>query len=146
MALSAADPADRVEQLIALTETLSARLAAEAAAFEARRALEAAPELEETARLANLYRHECTRIRLDPSLIAEAPKAARERLATATQAFEAVMSRHARGLEAARTLTEGLVQTIAREVASRRAPGAGYGAGGAATAGDATAVTLNRRA
>ena len=146
MALSAVDAADRVEQLIALTETLTGRLAREAAAFEARRPLDAAPELEETARLANLYRHECTRVKADPALIAAAAPADRKRLAAATQAFESVLSRHALGLEAARSLTEGLVKTIAQEVASARAPGPGYGATGAAQASDARAVTLNQRA
>ena len=146
MALSAADAQDRVEQLVALTETLTGRLAEEAAAFEARRPLDAAAGLEETAKMANLYRHECTRVKADPSLIADASKESRDRLIDASRAFEAVLSRHAIGLEAARTLTEGLVKTIAQDVAAQRAPAAGYGAGGAATAGDTRAVTLNQRA
>ena len=146
MALSAADAQDRVEQLIALTETLTGRMAAEAQAFEERRTLEVTAGLDETARLANLYRHECTRVKADPNLIAEADKAARDRLIDASRAFEQVLSRHAIGLEAARALTEGLVQTIAQDVAAQRAPAAGYGATGAASAGDARAVTLNRKA
>jgi len=146
MALSAVDAADRVEQLISLTETLNGRLSAEAAAFEQRRTLDVASELDETAKLANLYRHECARVRANPELIAEAPRDARARLADATRSFEAVMARHAIGLEAARTLTEGLVQAIAREVANQRAPGVGYGATGGAAPRDATAVTLNRQA
>ncbi len=146
MALSAVDATDRVEQLVALTETLTARLTAEAAAFEARRPLDAVADLDETAKLANLYRHECTRVKANPDMIAGAPREARDRLADATRAFELVVSRHARGLEAARTLTEGLVQAIAQEIASARAPAAGYGATGGAMAGDSTAVTLNRRA
>jgi len=146
MALSVTDAQDRVEQLIALTETLTARMAREAAAFEARRPLDAAPELEETARLANLYRHECARVKADPGLVREADAGSRERLREATRAFEAMLLRHATGLEAARTFTEGLVKAVAQEIASARAPGAGYAASGAATAGDARAVTLNRRA
>lgn len=146
MALSATDAQDRVEQLITLTETLTERLGREAAAFEARRPLDAAPELEETARLANLYRHECTRVKADPGLIAAADAGLRKRLTAATQAFEAMLSRHAIGLEAAKTLTEGLVRAVAQEIAGARAPGAGYGASGAAAAGDARAVTLNKRA
>jgi hypothetical protein len=146
MALSAADATDRVEQLITLTETLNGRLTVEAQAFEERRTLQVASELDETAKLANLYRHECARVKAQPALIAEAPRDARLRLADATRAFESVMERHAIGLEAAKTLTEGLVRAIAQEVASQRAPAAGYGAGGGATAADTTAVTLNRRA
>jgi hypothetical protein len=146
MALSATDAADRVEQLITLTETLNGRLAVEADAFEQRRTLEVASELDETAKRANLYRHECARIRAQPALIADAPQPSRERLAAATRTFQTVMERHAVGLEAAKGLTEGLVKAIAQEVASARAPGVGYGATGGATAGDTTAVTLNRRA
>lgn len=146
MSLSAADAQDRVEQLVALTETLTTRLTAEAAAFEERRALDVAAGLDETAKMANLYRHECTRVKADPSLIADASRESRDRLADASRNFETVLSRHAIGLEAARTLTEGLVRTIAQEVAAQRAPAAGYGATGATTTGDTRAVTLNKRA
>lgn len=146
MSLAAADAADRVQQLITLTEQLTERLAGEAALFEARRPQDAAAGLEETGRLANLYRHESMRVKANPDLIAGAPAAARERLVKATLAFDATLARHAHALEAAKTVTEGLVQTIAREVASVRAAGAGYGPGARATSGDARAVTLNRQA
>ena len=49
-------------------------------------------------------------------------------------------------LEAAKTVTEGLVRAIAEEVASKRASGAGYGPGATATAADTRAITLNQRA
>jgi len=146
MSLSVSDPQDRVEQLIALTHTLTERMTRELAAFEARRPLDVAAELEETARLANLYRHECMRVKANPGLIAEADGASRNRLKDATRGFESILTRHAAGLEAARTFTEGLVRAVAQEVAAGRAAGAGYAASGAATAGDARAVTLNRKA
>jgi len=146
MTLSAVDAQDRVEQLIALTETLTGRLAAEAQAFEERRTLDVAGGLDETAKMANLYRHECVRVKADPGLIAAASSESRSRLIDASRIFEGVLQRHAIGLEAARSLTEGLVQTIAQDVAAQRTPAAGYGATGGATAGDARAVTLNKRA
>jgi hypothetical protein len=146
MALNASDPADRVEQLIVVTERLTERLSAEAAAFEARRPHEAAAGLEETARLANLYRHESARVKADRSLVAAAPEALRSRLIRVTGDFESMLSRHARALEAAKIITEGLVRTIAAEVAAQRAPAAGYGADARAGAGDVTSITLNRRA
>ena len=146
MSISAIDPTDRVEQLIALTSTLTERMGREAAAFEARRPLDVAGDLEETGRLANLYRHECARLKADPSQIADVAKAARERLMAATRSFETLLERHAVGLEAARTMTEGLVRAVAQEIAGARASGVGYGAGGAAAAADARAVTLNRKA
>lgn len=146
MSLAALDAADRVEQLISLTERLAERLAAETAMFEARRPQDAAPGLEETGRLANLYRHESMRLKANPGLISGTPQAARERLVRVTREFDAALERHAHALAAAKTVTEGLVQTIAREVASSRAAGAGYGPGARATAGDSRAVTLNRQA
>lgn len=145
MALHADDAADRVEQLTALTERLTGRLAEELKHFEARRPQDAAPGLAETQRLANLYRHESARVKADPGLVAGAAPAARAALLRATETFETVLARHARALEAARTLTEGIVQAIAREVADARAP-ASYGAGGQSAQGDVRAVTFNRQA
>ena len=147
MALAAQDAADRVDQLIILTERLTALLAEECRAFEARRPQDAAPHVEETQRLANLYRHESARVRADPSLVSGAPQAQRQRLIKATEAFDAVLARHARALAAAKTVTEGLVRAIAEEVAGQRTAVSAYGPGAAQSVGTAaTAITLNKRA
>ena len=147
MALAAVGPEDRVEQLILLTERLTELMAAQAQAFEQRRPQDAAAGLEETARLANLYRHESGRVRADPQLVAGAAPHLRARLVRATEAFDAVLARQGRALAAAKTVTEGLVRAIADEVAAQRGRGAGYGAsGGPPGPGAATAITLNRRA
>ena len=135
-----------VEQLIALTERITAQMAADAADFEARRPLAAAQRVAATAELANLYRHESTRVKAEPALIAGASEASRKRLRQASEAFEAVLARHARALEAAKTVTEGVVRAIAEEVARTRSAGTGYGPGAQAQAAQATAITLNRRA
>ena len=144
--LAADDAADRARQLIALTERLTDLIAADTRAFEARRPQDAAGRIGETSDLANLYRRESLRIRHDPTLLDGVDLEERRRLARATEAFEAVLARHGRAIEAARTVTEGLVQAIAAEVAKQRTAGAGYGAGGGAIAGDASAITLNQRA
>ena len=57
MIATADDAAERVEQLILLTERLTGLVAEQAQAFEARRPHDAVIHLEETGRLANLYRH-----------------------------------------------------------------------------------------
>lgn len=137
---------ERAEQMIALTARLTALLAKEAAAFEARRAHEAAGLGEETARLANLYRHESARIKADPSLIAGASTAIRGRLIQATEAFEAVLARHGRALSAAKTVTEGLVRAIAEEVAATRRARSPYRSNARAAEADASAIALNQRA
>ena len=147
MAIAAADASDRVEQLTILTERLTELVAAQAQAFEQHRPQEAAELLEETSRLANLYRHESSRVRADPSLVEGAPADARAHLVRATEGFDAVLARQGRALDAARTVTEGLVRCIAEEVAHQRAQTATYGESGAAGAGaGATAITLNKRA
>jgi hypothetical protein len=146
MTLAANDAADRVEQLIALTERLTGRLQADAELFEARRPQDVAVSTHETLELSNLYRREAALVRANPALIAGAPEPRRKKLIEATRTFEAVLGRHGRSVKAAKIVTEGLVRTIAEEVAARRAPAAGYGARGKARPGDASAITLNRRA
>lgn len=147
MAISATDANDRVEQLIVLTERLTELIAQEAQAFEQRRPQDAALNIEETSKLANIYRHESARVRASPALVASAPLSQRTRLVRATEAFDAVLARQGRALEAAKTVTEGLVRAIAEEVASKRTTGAGYGVGGAASPPpSATSITLNKRA
>lgn len=144
MSLAAADPDDRVEQLMALLAQLTARITAETQAFEARRPQEAQAGLAETQRLANLYRHEATRIRRDPSLIAAADPTRRYRLREAVTGFEATLARHARALEAAKVVTEGLVKAVAEEIAAARPQAAGYGPG--VKTAYAAPIALNRRA
>jgi len=146
MALDAHDGSDRVEQLIILTDRLTAMMVVQCQAFEQRRPQDVAVQMDEMTKLANIYRHESLRIRSSPNLIADAPLEQRTQLMRATEAFDAVLARHGRAVEAARTITEGLVRAIAEEVAAQRPTGAGYGADSAAKAGDARAVTLNKRA
>jgi hypothetical protein len=146
MTLSAVDATDRVSQLLTLTERLTERLRAELAIYEGGRTHEAATAQADTQALANLYRHESVRVKADPSLIAGAPQALKRKLIDATIAFDEVLERHARALEAAATLTEGLVRTIAEEVGRQRRPAAGYGPGATTLKSDTSAVTLNRRA
>jgi len=137
---------ENVERLMALTEQLTGNIGRDADDFEARRPHQAASRMEETARLANLYRHESTRVKQNPTLVAGAPREARARLAKASQAFERELARHGRALFAVKTVTEGIVRAIAEEVANARAASTGYGPGARSYACDTTAITLNRRA
>jgi len=138
---------DRIENLIALTERLTSLISDQAQAFEARRPHDAALNMEETSRLANLYRQEAQRARNEAKPFADAPLALRAKLVRATEAFDAVIARQGRALGAAMKVTEGLVHAIAEEVSNQRSAGAGYGPGGVKPRPNAaTAVTLNRRA
>jgi hypothetical protein len=148
MSLSAPDATDRVEQLILLTDRLTELIAMEAQAFEQHRPQDAAVHIEETSKLANIYRHESARVRANPGLIATAPRDLRAKLIRSTEAFDAVLARQGRALEAAKTVTEGLVRAIADEVATQRASTANYGPGARVNAPVAvsTSITLNKRA
>jgi hypothetical protein len=146
MALDAPDPAGRVLQLITLTERLTALIAEQVKAFEARRPHDAALNAEETGRLANLYRHESMRVQAQPKLLAGAPVELHRHLIISTRAFDAVLARHGRAVEAAKTITEGLVRAIAEEIARQRGAVAGYGPKAKQAMRPATSLTLNRRA
>ncbi len=146
MALSAENASDRVEQLILLTERLTELIALEAQAFESRRPQDAAVHVDETSKLANIYRHESSRVRANPGLVSAADLKQRTRLLRATEAFDAVLARQGRALEAAKTVTEGLVRAIAEEVALQRQKGVSYAADGMSGVAGATAITLNQRA
>jgi hypothetical protein len=148
MALAANDAAERVDQLTILTERLTDVIAKQCQCFETHRPQDAALQMEEAARLANLYRHESMRVRADPGLVVAAPLEMRQRLIRATEGFDAVLARHARAIMAAKFVTEGLVRAIAEEVASQRDQLGSYGPGATtpSAAGAATAITLNRRA
>jgi hypothetical protein len=146
MSLSAIDAEDRAVQLVQLTERLTDRLAAETLAFEAHRPQDAAVGIAETQRLANLYRHEATRVKADPRMIATAQAETRRRLMRATEAFEAVLARHGRAVTAAKLVSEGLVRAIAEEVAKNRSAAGGYGPQATAANASTSAIALNRRA
>ena len=137
----------RIEALITPTERLTALVAEQALAFEAGRPQDAAANMEETSRLATQYRLESQSLHDKPAPIAALPRRERLPLIQATEAFDAVMARQGRALNAAKTVTEGLVHAIAEEIASQRGSNATYGASGAkATPTAAVAVTLNKRA
>ena len=146
MAIAASSSAERAEQLILLTERLTGLISEQLRAFEARRPQDAAANAEETARLANLYRHESLRLKAEPTTLADAPPELKARLVAATQAFDAVLARHGRAVEAAKTITEGLIRAIAEEVHKKRHAVASYGPKAMQAPRPATPVALNRRA
>jgi hypothetical protein len=102
--------AGRIDELIVLTERLTALIAEQAQAFEAGRPQDAAKHLDEVTLLANIYRMEAQGVRERPDPIAAAPRKDRLRLIRATEAFDAVIARQGRALTAAEPVTAGLVQ------------------------------------
>lgn len=135
-----------IRRLILLTERLTGRLEDETAAFAARRPQDVTAGLAETQELANQYRRESARLKANRAMLTAAPANDRDALIAATRKFETVLATHGRAVDAARIISEGLVRTIAHEVASARALGTGYGASGHAAVGDGRAITFNRTA
>src|SRR5258706_1668309 len=130
--VSEKEAGDRVEQLTGLTDRLTALITQECKAFEERKPHEVALTLDETARLANLYRHESVRVRNNVDIVQAAPLAKRMRLMRSTEAFEAVLARHGRALDAAKSITQGIVRAVANAVAATKATRVGHGASAAA--------------
>src|SRR5690348_6804040 len=108
MALLADDAAHRVEQLILLSERLSALVAQEAERMEARLPLLEGAEAEEKNRLANAYRLELARVQQDPELIKTAPKPLLDALKKRTLGLNQALARHETALNAVKLISEGL--------------------------------------
>lgn len=146
MTASAEMAALRIQRLLNLTTGLTERLENEMELIKSHRASEMAHGMAETAELANQYRRESAQIKANPALLAEASLEEKHALIAATEAFDEILARHSEAVEAARHISEGLVRSIATEVAGARAMGTGYGASGHAAQGDSRAVALNRTA
>ncbi len=130
MALVADDCRDRAEQLILLTERLTALIQQETGRIEARLPPLEGAEADEKNRLANAYRLELARIKQEPSLIDAAPPALLTTLRRKTEILHEALAAHDVALGAVKLITEGLVHAMAEEVSRQRGAGGGYGARG----------------
>lgn len=131
MALVAEHAADRVEQLVLVTERLTTLIEQETARIEARLPLLDGAEAEEKNRLANAYRLEFARVQQDPDLVKVAPRPLLDRLRLKTASLNAVLARHEAALNAVKLVSEGLVQAMAEEIARQRSQLDNYSASGA---------------
>lgn len=131
MALLADTPNERVDQMLMVTERLTALIGEETRRIGARLPPLDGADADERNRLANAYRLELARIGQDRSLIDAAAPAALARLRQRTETLQRALSDHAAALGAVKLLAEGLVQAMAEEVARQRLSASGYGAQGA---------------
>ena len=131
MALIANNAGDRVEQILIVTERLTALIEEETRRIESRQYPLSGAEADEKSRLVNAYRLEMTRIGHDRSLIEGASPALLERLRAQTALLHERLALHEEALGAIKIITEGLVQAMAEEVVRQRGGGAGYSANGA---------------
>jgi hypothetical protein len=130
MALIADTPTERAEQLLMMTERLTALAAEDTRRIEAREPLLDGAQADEKNRLANAYRLELSRIKQDQSLIQGAPHETLSRLRHSTVILHETLAAHELALNAVKMISEGLVHAMAEEVARQRGDGANYSAHG----------------
>lgn len=130
MALAATDPTDRARQMTALTIRLGERLEAETACLLAQRPQDIYDGIEETRNLSNLYRHESMRIKADPGLLKGISSADKKALREATERFEERLRKYGLAVNAAKTITEGVISAVAEDLHTRRNQTSLYGARG----------------
>jgi hypothetical protein len=118
---------DRAGQLLAMTQRLVTLVGAEAQAVKAHRLNAATADWDEKERLVHTWRLEVSRIKADPGLLAGISAETRQALRDASLALESALESHTVALNASKTVTEGLVRSIAEEIASARSAPASYG-------------------
>jgi len=121
------DAIDRAEQLLAMTRRLDALISAEIEAIKARRLDGGSADWDEKERLAHAWRLEVAHIKANPSALAGIGDALKVQLREAARALEDKLEAHALALNAMKAVTEGLVRSIANEIASARSAPPGYG-------------------
>jgi hypothetical protein len=130
MALAASNPTDRARQMIALSTRLGERLEAETVCLLAQRPQDIYEGIEETRNLSNLYRHESMRIKGDPSLLQGISAADKKALRQATELFQDRLHKYGLAVNAAKTITEGVISAVAEDLNARRKQSSLYGAKG----------------
>lgn len=124
------DSVDRATQLLAMTQRLVSLVEAEIEALRTRKLQGPSTEWDEKERLVHAWRIEVSKIKAEPTLLAGIPADLKTSLRNAAQALEDGLEAHANALMATKSVTEGLVRSIAAEIASSRSAPAAYGRSG----------------
>jgi hypothetical protein len=82
--------------------------------------------LNEKTRLIATYNQQMSLVKKNPDAFKAFPKAEIDNLKQISENFYAVLDRHFRKLSTARTVTQGLVKSVADEVAKKKAPPSAY--------------------
>lgn len=147
MTLAAHDIDDRLEQLISLTKRLVDLMTTETLALKARTLDASSRDWSEKEQLAHTYRLEMTELSRKPDMIVKASPILRKNLFETVRRFQEVLAEHNTALTAMREISEGLVESIAREVSAERSGPKGYGATGQTQGSNrASGIAINARA
>lgn len=142
-------PQDRADQLLAMTRRLTALVNAEIAALDARKLDGGSADWDEKERLAHSWRIEVAHIKQNPSALTGVPETVKADLREAARELEGALAKHAHSLAAMKEVTEGLVRSIAAEIASARSAPTAYGRGGIvnqSVKNEASGLTVNAKA
>jgi hypothetical protein len=147
MMLAADNTTERADQLLALTRRIVEIVTEEVQALRDRRLQGSGATWEEKEKLVHAWRLEVGRIKADPSLIAGIDAGRKAALKEASLALETALEGHAVALGAMKQVTEGLVRSIAAEIAAVRGAPQAYGRTGAASGGggDSAGLAINAR-
>jgi hypothetical protein len=149
MTLPSQTPHERADQLLAMTKRLIALVTAEIEAMHAKKLDGASADWDEKERLAHSWRLEVAHVKQNPAALAGAPESTKAALKEAACELEAALERHAQSLAAMKEVTEGLVRSIAAEIASIRSAPVAYGRGGIVNPqarNEASGLTVNAKA
>jgi len=121
---------DRATELLAMTARLVSLVEAEVEAVKTRRLQGPSADWDEKERLVHAWRIEVSKVKAEPTLLAGIPADLKASLRDAAKALEDGLEAHANALMATKVVTEGLVRSIAAEIASSRSAPAAYGRSG----------------
>lgn len=144
-----ADSIERATQLLAMTQRLVALVAAEIEVVKARKLSSLSADWDEKERLVHAWRIEVSKVKNEPALLDGISPDLKASLRQAAMELEQNLEAHAQALMATKTVTEGLVRSIAAEIASSRSAPAGYGRTGAVNAGvrrEASGIAVDAKA
>lgn len=143
MSRAADDATQRVEQLIALTERLTAIIAREAEALKAKRPSELSALQEEKTQITAAYMRESTALKRDKGQLALVDAELKAKLKACTLAFRDALEKLSGALARVRRVGEGLIRAIADDINGARLAAAPYSNGGMpAQPGRATFVPI----
>lgn len=118
---------ERVVQLILLSESLADIIGQEIDLLATRRPSALAEFEEEKTKLAKAYASEMTTFRKDRTLTKDVPEGLLQDLKSSTARLRTNLDKQTNVLTGLRTVSENMVQAIAKEVAKTRNPNTAYG-------------------
>ena len=143
------DSTERATQLLAMTQRLVALVGAEIEVVKARKLSSLSADWDEKERLVHAWRIEVSRVKNEPALLDGISPDLKASLRQVAMEMEQNLEAHAQALMATKTVTEGLVRSIAGEIASSRSAPAGYGRTGAVNAAvrrEASGIAVDAKA